>query len=276
MIKKVKKAAGKLFFLIIILVIVLIRFDDSFKQLMIDFLTPFVIKKHEIEHTMKLKVSSKLSKTELLEQNEQLINKLNIKDIKLRQYEFLKNEINELRHELNITRKLEPEFVIASIIGKDPVNSGREYRIDKGKRHGLEKGLAVLANGFLFGRIIESSNKTSTVLTILDPNCKISVRIVNTNSNGILFGRSDQQWKVNPLCIIKYLPRDKNFHAGMQIETSSLSNEIPPGIPVGTLKRDSDNNVTYTIDNLYKTANMKPLDLSKSFRTVTVLLKKGT
>ncbi len=273
MIRGFKKITGRLFFFIILIFIVLIRFDESYKSLIIDFLTPFVTKKHEIENSIKNKVSSKMTKAELLKQNETLIKELEIKDIKLRQYKFLKNENKELRQELNITGKLELDFITASIIGQDPVNSGREYRIDKGKRHGIDKGFAVLAKGFLFGRIIETSNATSIVLTILDPNCKISVRIINTNINGILFGRIDQQWKLNPLCIIKYLPRDRKFHAGMQIETSSLSNEIPAGLPVGTLKRDGDNNVTYTVDNLYKTANMKPLDISQSIGIVTVVTK---
>ncbi len=274
MIRGFKKIAVSLFFFIVLILIVLIRYDEnSYKPLIIDFLTRFVTKKHELEQAVKYQVSSKLTKVELMKQNEMLLVELDLKDLKLRQYELLKNENKELRRELGIMSKSDLDLIAASIIGKDPVNSGREFRIDKGKRHGIKTGFAVLAKGFLFGRIIESSNDTSTVLTILDPNCKISVRIVNTHINGILFGGIDQQWKQNPLCIIKYLPRDRKLHAGMQIETSSLGNEIPAGIPVGTLKRDDNNNVTYTIDHLYKTANMKPLDISQSIEHVTVVTK---
>ena len=248
-----------------------IRYHPTPRTSIVDFVAPFLVKKKDIE----LRVNSKLPKTkiELIQDNERLNKKIESIQLRLQESRKLVQENKELRDFLNLPSRVDFNYVAARIISRDPASGGRRVRIDRGAAHHLAVGQAVLSNGFLYGRILEVSDQTALVVTIIDPNCKVSVNIANTNINGVLFGQKRDRWKAKPVCLIKYLPRDFDYQAGMKVETSELGTIIPPEIPVGELVPKKEGKVTEAIDNLYRVAFLKPLSLHQKMNFVMILTK---
>ena len=259
--------------LLIILCVLWIRFHPFARSLIVDFVAPFLVKKKDIELRFDNKSRVPKTKIELIQENERLKEQIVHLNLRLREFRVLEHENSELRGLLELQKQPSLNYIAARIISSDPISGGRRVRVDQGAAHGVAVGQAVLAAGYLYGRILETSDQTALVLTILDPNCKLSVNILDTNIHGILFGQKREQWKVNPMCIIKYLPRDFEYKPGMKIETSTLGTIIPPNIPVGELVHNESGKITETIDNLFKVAIMKPLDLFEEINFVTIVTK---
>jgi rod shape-determining protein MreC len=116
-----------------------------------------------------------------------------IKILKRESYEsvFLKNENEFLKKalELSSTPASEEDVVVAAKVIMDQ-NSPylRSLLINKGKNHGIIKGMSVFSDDYLVGRVIESNFLTARVLLITDLNSKIPVIIQDTDANGLLVG----------------------------------------------------------------------------------------
>ena len=241
--------------------------------MIVDFIAPFLIKKKEIELSLSNPSALPKTKIELIKENERLNEEVTKLKARVRELNFLRHENSELRKLTDVLKRTDFVYTKARIVSRDPASGGRRVRIDRGATQGIAVGQPVLANGYLYGRVLETSDQTALILTVIDPNCKISVKIAGTNIHGILEGQQKERWKVNPLCIIKYLPRDYEYKAGMKLETSTLGTIIPPRIPVGELIQNQSNRVTKTIDNLYKIAYLKPLNLLQEINFVLVVTK---
>ena len=252
--------------------LVWMRYNPTARAMIVDFIAPFLIKTKEIELRFGKPALPK-TKIELIKENEFLNEEISRLKARLQELRVLRQENTELRKLLKISKRHSFDYITARRINKDPANGGRRVRIDRGAAHGVRVGQPVLANGYLYGRVLEISDQTALVLTIIDPNCKISVRLSGTNIHGILAGRQGARWKVNPLCTVNYLPRDFTYKAGMKVETSAYGTVIPPKIPVGQLVRDEFDQVAKAIDNLYKVANLKPLNLIQETNFVLIVTK---
>lgn len=254
--------------------LVSLRFHPAPKALIADFITPFLSQKKDFEWELDNSSTLKKSKIELLQQIESLnheILKLKSENQRLHKLKQVNKDLIRL---LDIQGREDYDYLAARIITRDPANGGRRVRIDRGTTDNVRVGQAVLAKGFLYGRIHECSKHSSVVLTILDPNCKISVRIANENLHGILFGSERERWKLKPTCIVRYLPRDFEYKEGLGVETSGYSTMIAGSIPVGSLVTAKSGKVTKNIDQLYKIGYVKPLAFTEEFNFVTILIKK--
>ena len=248
-----------------------IRYHPTPRTLIVDFVAPFLIEKKDLESRLSSDAATSKTKIELIQENKRLKEGLDNLILRLRESRILKQENLELRGLLDLQKLRNVNYIAARIISKDPASGGRRLRIDRGKTHGVAVGQAVLAKGFLYGRILETSDQTALILTIIDPNCKISVNIIDTNIHGILSGRKTDRWKASPLCALKYLPRDVEYKSGMKVETSALGTMISAKIPVGELVPNTADEMTESVDHLYRIANVKPLDLFHEINFVTIV-----
>ena len=259
---------------VFIIVLLLLRFHPSSKSVIVDFLSPFLVKKKNLEWQVKNRSTIQKSKIELLKQIEQLKQEIENLHLENRKLHNLKQENKELNRLLSLEGRPNYDYLPARIISRDPASGGRKVRLDRGILDGVKVGQAILVGGYLYGRILETSKHTSLVITILDQNCKISVKIANTNLHGILSGLEKEAWKISPFCIINFLPRDFEYQPGMMVRTSGYSTLIPDAIPIGVLAPNKEGKVTEIVDQLYKVANLKPLDLTEEFDYVTILMKR--
>lgn len=160
-------------------------------------------------------------------------------------------------------------YLAAQVIARDPASWARRFRIGRGSRDGVCLGAAVLADGYLIGRISKCDRTTALVTTIADPACRISVYVGDGNAAGIMNGRVRQAWRQQPECLITFLPSDGTYRAGDMVRTSGLARQldrdqlaaavIPKGLVAGRLIAADGEPVAVQIRGAYCQVRMQPL-----------------
>lgn len=222
----------KSIFFLIFLVIVIFSylFIPKFRTLIYDAVYPFLsgleILAEKIEDTIDLTKS----KYDLLEENRKLREKLEILKAEIVSLRFLELENQRLR-EISNFATLFPgyEYVSAKIIGYSPDNFSRIVFINAGEKNGISKGDLVVANGNLFGMILEVGNFTSKVLLISDRNFKITARTRKTKEVVFYQGYDSNRG------ILKMVMPEQDIRIGDIVETANVDGSYPEGIPIGKI-----------------------------------------
>ena len=108
--------------------------------------------------------------------------------------------------------------------------------INKGTRSKLKKGMPVLHKNYLIGRVVEVNYLSSRVLLLNDLNSKIPVIIEPTGHQAIMSGIGDN------IAILDFLPKKHKLEKGNIVYTSGSDGIFQPGIPIGTVTWDENEN----------------------------------
>ena len=96
------------------------------------------------------------------------------------------------------------------------------------------KGQAVVMNGGLVGRVIETGKSSSRILLLTDINSKIPVISIDSRERSILAGNNTE----NPKLL--YMPKESKIVDGEVIITSGDGDMLPPGLMVGKATKLAD------------------------------------
>ena len=152
------------------------------------------------------------------------------------------------------------EFAMAEVIGTDSSNWGKMIIIDKGSKDKVEKGMGVVTDKGLVGRIHRVGVDTSQVLLLIDRNFRISVVLQRSRGKGIIVGTSSKE------CFLKYLPPDADIQKDDIVISSGVGGGHPKGLVVGkVLKVRLDKN------SLFKVADVAPAVDFKKLEEVLVI-----
>lgn len=138
---------------------------------------------------------------------------------------------NRLRRHMKFKERFSFPMVAAEVIGEDVSGWSKTILIDKGRRDGIETGMAVLTSEGVVGQVIQASNSVAKVLLIIDHNSNIAVLIQRSRTRGILEGRAED------LCELKYVTRTGDVEEGDRVVSSGLGSIYPKGILVGKVKK---------------------------------------
>ncbi|MEW6301050.1 MAG: rod shape-determining protein MreC [Thermodesulfobacteriota bacterium] len=119
--------------------------------------------------------------------------------------------------------------VAARVVGRNPNTWVHTVVLDKGERHGITKGMAVLAPEGVVGQVVSVSAHAARVLLISDPNSGVDALVQRSRVRGIATGTIDGG------CILKYVQRGDDVEAGDTVITSGLDGIFPKGQPIGTV-----------------------------------------
>lgn len=120
----------------------------------------------------------------------------------------------------------------ARVTLRAPMSWWNEIRIDRGERDGVTIGLPVFNNGFLIGRVSSVSLLSSWVELLTSPSLMLPVVIEETRELGIIEGDSIGR------ILLKYIPVGRGLTAGMKVNTALISEELPPGLPIGKIAEE--------------------------------------
>jgi len=157
----------------------------------------------------------------------------------------LENE--RLRELLNVKKIKRHGYIPAMMIAKDPSGVRGTIIIDKGKRHDVRGGMAVISGNALVGRVRESGWGISRVLLITDRDSVVSGIVQRTRDEGALVG------DMRSGLIMKYLDLGCGVKPGDEVITSGFSGIFEKGILIGevvSLEEDAS--------GLYLEAIVKP------------------
>ena len=105
----------------------------------------------------------------------------------------------------------------------------RSIIINKGTKHNVTKGMTVLNDNYLVGKVVEVNFLTARVLLLSDLNSKIPITIEPGSVQAILSGTGKNSG------IIQYSKENLPINAGSIVFTSGAGGLFKEGIPVGKI-----------------------------------------
>lgn len=195
---------------------------------------------------------------------------------KIKKYDNLKNELEEKKKiikELETSLELKNDLTDYDVISSSVINrvNNSFYQtltIDKGKKDGIEKDMAVLSNKGLIGKVLNTTKNTSTIklLTTVNENYQISVLIeVNEKSiYGLLSGFEDGK------LIVNNISDNTDISEFSKVVTTGLDNIFPSGILIGYVDKVKKDNF-----DLSKTVYVNPVSNFDDIKYVSVLKRKS-
>jgi rod shape-determining protein MreC len=177
----------------------------------------------------------------------------------------LQNELKQYSQAFSISFDTGPtEFELAEVIGFSGQYQERNLIVDKGKRHGIQPGSAVISANGIVGKIIVVNPNHSIILPFSNPKFQIPVMDARTSVQGILEADISGSISMNMVKL------GSEIVVGDTVVTSNLSRIYPKSYPVGVIKRIRDSQ-----DNLFISADISPFTLVENLEHVFILKKEG-
>ena len=142
----------------------------------------------------------------------------------------------------------EHKYIGASVIGRDPSPFLNYIIINRGSDDGLKRGMPVVTQNGLAGRIVQVTATGARVSLITDPVTRINVRIEPSRSAAVLSG------SITGDITLEQIPQQAEVNPGNLILTSGLGGNYPQNIIIGqvTSVRNLEN-------ALFQSASVQPV-----------------
>ncbi|MCM8812032.1 MAG: rod shape-determining protein MreC [Candidatus Omnitrophica bacterium] len=158
---------------------------------------------------------------------------------------FEENE--RLRALLDLKRNSRWELVPAEVIGREFGSWSRTLLIDRGQRHGLKNGMAVIAPSGLVGRLSEVGKEVSRVMLLNDPHFRVSAVASQSRDMGLVIATSSGD------SLLTYIPLGVVLKEGDKVLSSGGVSFCPADIAIGSISV-----VVEDASRLFQTARLKP------------------
>jgi len=155
--------------------------------------------------------------SKLQQENAELKKKNTELETTLREFEIVKSENQTLKEYLNLSEQYANYSTKAAyIINKDISNYNNVFIINVGKKDGIENNMTVISEKGLVGYVIQVTDNTSKVQTIIDTASTVSATLATSRDNIICKGTLEQRGMLKAT----YIPTTANLLIGEEIETS--------------------------------------------------------
>jgi len=176
----------------------------------------------------------------------------------------LQTQIIELQEQLSETNVLsalvdfaranpENSYQAAAVIARDPSPFLQYVIINRGSDDGLRRGMPVVTQQGLIGRIAAVTAGAARVQLITDPVSTVNVRLEPSGAQAILQGQLTGE------ITLDMIPQDANVQAGDLVLTSGLGGGYPANILIGQVS-----SIRSVDQDIFQRANVQPVaDFSK-------------
>lgn len=185
------------------------------------------------------------------------------------QYQRQAAETQSLAALVNFSRT-SPEnvYAAASVIGRDPSPFLHYIIIDRGSADGIRRGMPVITDQGLVGRVDAVISNAARVQLITDPASAVNVRLEKAERDVILVG------SVSGDLSLELVAQDVNLEIGDILLTSGLGGGYPPDLIVGQIlnvrRRDSDIFQQATVQPVVDFTTLKIVLVVTDFRPVNI------
>lgn len=143
-------------------------------------------------------------------------------------------ENENLREMLGLKDTTDLPLILTEITGKSSLQLRNYITLNKGNIAGIQRGMSVRTDAGLVGSIIGVSDNYSIVELLTNRNVRVSIKILRTQLDGILY------WDGGEVFKIKNIPNTFDVQVGDFVMTSNYSNKYPPDIPIGQIVEVGD------------------------------------
>jgi rod shape-determining protein MreC len=164
------------------------------------------------------------------------------------------SEIELLSALLDFARaRPENAYQAAAVIGQDPSPFLHYVVINRGSDDGIRRGMPVVAQQVLVGRVAQVTASAARVELITDPAAQVSVRMQPSEVDGVLSGSITGELGID------LIPQDAALQAGDLVFTSGIGGIYPSNILIGQVS-----SVRQEATALFQTASVQPaVDFSR-------------
>jgi rod shape-determining protein MreC len=156
----------------------------------------------------------------------------------------------KLKALLGVRDSLQIHTVTAQVIGLDPEALTQTMTIHAGTSQGVRKGMSVLGQRGLVGKVISVQSNTAAVRLISDPQLPVNAEVATTHLGGTIKIKDGQL-----VDEILGAPTDLKLNQGETLVTSGLGGNYPKGLPVAEVVR-----FQYRPAEITQVARVAPLD----------------
>jgi rod shape-determining protein MreC len=142
----------------------------------------------------------------------------------------------------------ENKYRAAAVIGRDPSPFLHYVIINRGSNDGILRGMPVVTDQGLVGRIDAVIADAARIQLITDPASSVNVRLQNAETEGSLVG------SVTGDVSLQLIPQQVNVQAGDLVLTSGLGGGYPPDLIIGQVV-----NVRSRDFDLFQQATVQPV-----------------
>lgn len=169
---------------------------------------------------------------ELHRRNEELqglADSLMIENVRLKEIESENETLRRLLGftQANPTHSYKAAEVKGRVIGRDPSNFLSYLIIDSGSQQGIEKGMPVVTERGLVGRITDVGSNWAKVMLIIDPSSSVNALIQSSRATGVVEGQ------VGGSLAMKYIPQGETVNVNDIVLTSGLGGNFPQKLIIG-------------------------------------------
>ncbi len=164
----------------------------------------------------------------LVAENRELRNAIRGTAAELLRFAALEEENRRLRALLQAAQTHDYVVEVARLLSVDLDPFRHQLMLNRGERHGVVRGQALIDAHGVMGQINRINPFTSYALLITDPSHAIPVEVNRNGLRTIARGTGDTDRLDLP-----YLPNNSDIEVGDLLVTSGLGGVFPPGYPVG-------------------------------------------
>jgi rod shape-determining protein MreC len=149
----------------------------------------------------------------------------------LAQLRRAKGENEELRKLLGIKPRSGWKLLATEIVGKTSIGDRNMLTLSAGETSAIKKGMAVMTDAGLIGRVYSTSGGFSLVEGLFNRDMRVAVKIARTRVDGIL------GWEGGDELVVRNVPKALDVKEGDLVVTSEYSTFFPSEVPVGMISR---------------------------------------
>ncbi len=148
----------------------------------------------------------------------------------------IEQENAELRKLLNYQNSSDLNLLPVRFVSKTLNGINNTFTINAGSNDDVEVGMPVITSDGLVGKVILTSPSYSQVMPYFNNLFRVSSRIQQTRSMGIVSWQGENMTEL----VMNFVPKTIPVDSGFVVETSGFGNEFPGGIPIGIVQRTVD------------------------------------
>lgn len=202
------------------------------------------------------------ARSSLVSENQDLQNKLESFAVYQAELESLRDENASLKLQLEYLFEHESDSITAAITTRSISPNSNTATLDRGSDDGISLGDPVIVdNGVLLGKIVATTNKTSTVRLLSDRASSTAATILNEERTlGLVEGSSGF------LLDFEFIPQETELNTNDIVVTSGLEEAVPYGLVIGII-----NSITSSDTDPFKSAIIESVIDYRRYQFVTVI-----
>ncbi len=207
-------------------------------------------------------VASFRARSDLQQENAELKEQIAALRAEVVQLSEAQYENEDLRRQLGFKSAV-PSFqlIAAEVIGRDPSAYLHYLLIDRGAEDGIRKGMPVLTDAGLVGRVSRVNRGSSQVMLLTDPESSVAAYIQRSRATGVVQGQLQQE------LVMRYILQDETVVVGDVVLTSGMGGGLPKRLVIGQVVEVRRNDV-----DMHQEAVVQPAVDMESLEQVMVLL----